>query len=225
VLEDADIDAAVGNAVTSSLRNSGMVCASPGRYYVNEKHHNEFVAKFIAGVKKFRVGDPLDEKTNMGPVVSSEHRDKVEYYIKSGIEEGAKLVLGGIRPTEPPFDKGCYVMPTIFTDVTQNMKIAREEIFGPVASILKFGSEDEIIGLANDNVYGLCASIWTRDMVKAINFAKKLRAGTVYINDHLTIAPEMPWGGFRESGIGKENSVVGLQEYTQLKLIAMELTR
>jgi acyl-CoA reductase-like NAD-dependent aldehyde dehydrogenase len=225
VLEDADIDAAALNAVGSSLRNSGMVCASPGRYYVNEKHHDEFVAKFISGAKKFKVGDPLDEKTNMGPVVSAEHRDKVEYYIKSGIEEGAKPVLGGKRPTGHPFDNGCYVMPTIFTDVTQNMKIAREEIFGPVACILKFKSEDEVIGLANDNNYGLCASIWTRDMVKAINFAKKLRAGTIYINDHLTIAPEMPWGGFRESGIGKENSIVGLQEYTQLKVIAMELPR
>ena len=161
----------------------------------------------------------------MGPMVSEEHRDKVEYYIRCGVKECAKLVLGGTRPTEPPFDKGFYVMPTIFTGVTQNMKIAREEIFGPVACVLTYKSEDEVIGLANDNTYGLCASVWTRDMVKAIGFAKKLRAGTIYINDHLTIAPEMPWGGFRQSGVGKENSVVGLEEYTQLKLIAMELTR
>jgi aldehyde dehydrogenase (NAD+) len=116
-------------------------------------------------------------------------------------------------------------MPTIFTEVTQNMKIAREEIFGPVACVLKYKSEDEVIELANDNTFGLCASVWTRDMVKAIRFARKLRAGTIYINDHLTIGPEMPWGGFRESGIGKENSVVGLEDYTQLKLIAMELTK
>jgi acyl-CoA reductase-like NAD-dependent aldehyde dehydrogenase len=225
VLEDADIDAAAQKAVMSSLLNSGQICASPGRYYIIERHHDEFVTKFIAGVKNFKVGDPLDEKTLMGPVVSAEHRDKVEYYIKSGIEEGAKLVLGGKRPTEPPFDKGYYVMPTIFTEVTQNMKIAREEIFGPVACILKFKSEHEVIDLANDNTFGLCASVWTKDIVKAINFAKRLRAGTIYINDHLTIGPEMPWGGFRESGIGKENSVVGLEDYTQLKLIAMELTK
>jgi acyl-CoA reductase-like NAD-dependent aldehyde dehydrogenase len=225
ILDDADIDLAAQKAVTSSLRNSGQVCASPGRYYITERHHDEFVAKFIAGVKNFKVGDPLDEKTNMGPLVSAEHRDKVEYYIRSGIEEGAKLVLGGKRPTEPPFNKGYYVMPTIFTEVTQNMKIAREEIFGPVACVLKYKSEDEVIKLANDNTFGLCASVWTRDMVKAISFAKKLRAGTIYINDHLTIGPEMPWGGFRESGIGKENSIVGLQDYTQLKLIAVELTQ
>ena len=111
----------------------------------------------------------------------------------------------------PPLDKGYYVMPTIFTHVTRNMKIAREEIFGPVGCILTYKSEDEIVEAANDNVYGLCASVWTKDMVKAIGFAKKLRAGTIYINDHLTIGPEMPWGGFRESGTGKENSVVGLR--------------
>jgi acyl-CoA reductase-like NAD-dependent aldehyde dehydrogenase len=225
VLEDADIDAAAQKAVTSSLLNSGQICASPGRYYIIERHHDEFVSKFIEGAKNFKVGNPLDEKTNMGPLVSAEHRDKVEYYIRSGIEEGAKLVLGGKRPTEPPFDKGYYVMPTIFTNVTQNIKIAREEIFGPVACVLKYKSEDEVIELANDNTFGLCASVWTRDILKAISFAKKLRAGTIYINDHLTIGPEMPWGGFRESGIGKENSVVGLEEYTQLKLIAMELTK
>jgi acyl-CoA reductase-like NAD-dependent aldehyde dehydrogenase len=225
ILDDADIDLAAQKAVTSSLRNSGQVCASPGRYYITKRHHDEFVAKFIAGIKNFKVGDPLDEKTNMGPLVSSEHRDKVEYYIRSGIEEGAKLVLGGKRPTEPPFDKGYYVMPTLFTEVTQSMKIAREEIFGPVACVLKYKSEDEVIELANDNTFGLCASVWTRDMVKAIRFARKLQAGTIYINDHLTIGPEMPWGGFRESGIGKENSVVGLEDYTQLKLIAMELTK
>ncbi len=225
ILDDADMDRAASKAMTSQLLNSGQICASPGRYYVSEKRHDEFVAKLIQAMKTFRVGDPLDAKTNMGPMVSEEHRDKVEYYIRSGVEEGAKLVLGGKRPTEPPFDKGFYVMPTIFTGVTQNMKIAREEIFGPVASVLTYKSEDEVIGLANDNVYGLCASVWTRDMVKAIDFARKLRAGTIYINDHLTIGPEMPWGGFRQSGMGKENSVVGLEEYTQLKLIAMDLTK
>jgi acyl-CoA reductase-like NAD-dependent aldehyde dehydrogenase len=225
ILDDADIDLAAQKAMTSQLRNSGQICASPGRYYVSEKRHDEFVAKLIQAMNTFRVGDPLDPKTNMGPMVSEEHRDKVEYYIRCGVEEGAKLVLGGARPTEPPFDKGFYVMPAIFTGVTQSMKIARDEIFGPVACILTYKSEDEVIGLANDNVYGLCASVWTRDIVKAIGFAKKLRAGTIYINDHLTIGPEMPWGGFRQSGVGKENSVVGLEEYTQLKLIAMELTR
>ena len=225
VLDDADIDLAAGKAVFSSLVNSGMICASPGRYYVHERCHDEFVAKFVAGAEKFPVGDPRDDKTFMGPVVSAEHREKVEYYIKCGVDEGAKLVLGGGRPTKPPFDKGWYVMPTIFTEVTQDMKIAREEIFGPVACILKYKSEDEVIDLANDTTFGLCASVWTKDMVKAIEFAKRLRAGTIYINDHLTIGPEVPWGGFRESGIGKENSIVGLEEYTQLKLIAMELTR
>ena len=225
ILDDADIDRAAGKAVTSQFYNSGQVCASPGRYYVSARKHDEFVAKFVEGAKKFRVGDPLDPTTDMGPMVSAEHRDHVEYYIESGVREGARLVLGGKRRVERPFDKGCYVMPTIFTDVTQNMKIAREEIFGPVACILKYESEGDLARLANDNVFGLCASIWTSDMAKALNLSKKLRAGTIYINNHLEIGPEFPWGGFRESGIGKENSVVGLQEYTQLKLITMELTK
>jgi acyl-CoA reductase-like NAD-dependent aldehyde dehydrogenase len=225
ILDDADIDLAAEKAVTSQLRNSGQICASPGRYYVSERKHDEFVARFVEKAKRFKVGDPLDPTTNMGPMVSAEHRDHVECYIESGVREGARLVLGGRRPTEKPLDRGCYVMPTIFADVAQNMRIAREEIFGPVACVLRYRSEADVAGLANDNVYGLCASIWTKDMVKAIGLAKRLRAGTVYINDHLTIGPEMPWGGFKESGIGKENSVVGLQEYTQLKLIAMELTK
>ena len=225
ILDDADIDLAAEKAMTSQLRNSGQICASPGRYYVSERRHDEFVSKFVEAAKKFKVGDPLDPTTNMGP-------DGL------GRAPGSRRVLHQVRhrgrgtprprrkrPTEKPLDKGCYVMPTIFTDVTQSMKIAREEIFGPVACILRYKSEADLPALANDNVYGLCASIWTKDMVKAIGLAKKLRAGTIYINDHLTIGPEMPWGGFRESGIGKENSVVGLEEYTQLKLIAMELTK
>ncbi len=223
ILDDADMDHAARKAVNSQLRNSGQICASPGRYYVSEKRHDEFVSKYIEATKSFKVGDPLDEKTTMGPMVSAEHRDHVEHYIRSGVEQGACLALGGARPTESPLDKGCYVMPTVFTGVTDTMKIAREEIFGPVACVLTYKSEEEIVGRANDNTFGLCASVWTKDMVKAVNLAKKLRAGTIYINDHLTISPEMPWGGFKESGIGKENSVVGLEEYTELKLIAMEL--
>lgn len=224
VLADADVKAAVQKAVFSTHVNAGQVCASPGRYYVHENIHDEFVREYVVAADKVEVGDPLSEKTFMGPLVSAEHRDKVEGYIKAGIDEGATLVLGGERPALPPLDRGYYVMPTAFTDVTLDMRLGREEIFGPVACIMRFSTDEEVLASANDNVYGLCASVWTRDIPKAINMANELRAGTVYINDHLTISPDMPWGGFRESGFGKENALVGIQEYTQLKLIALELT-
>jgi acyl-CoA reductase-like NAD-dependent aldehyde dehydrogenase len=223
VLEDADLEATVAKAVISSYANAGMVCASPGRYYIPQRLYAEFVDRFVALSKKWVVGDPTDEKTMMGPLVSAEHRDSVERYIRIGVEEGAKLALGGQRPTQAPLDKGFFVPPTVFTGVTQNMKIAREEIFGPVACMLSYTDEDEVLKQANDNVFGLCASVWTRDINKAMRFANELEAGAVYINDHLTIFPEMPWGGFKESGIGKENSVIGLKGYTQLKLIAVNL--
>lgn len=223
VLEDADLKATAQKAVMSSLANAGMVCASPGRYYIPKKCYKEFVDLFVEFAQKWTFGDPTDEKTMMGPMVSAEHRDSVERYIRSGLEEGAKLALGGKRPTRPPLDKGYFVPPTVFTDVTQNMKIAREEIFGPVACMLSYTTEEEVLALANDNTFGLCASVWTRDINKAMHFANELQAGAVYINDHLTIFPEMPWGGFKESGIGKENSMVGLKGFTHLKLVAMNL--
>jgi acyl-CoA reductase-like NAD-dependent aldehyde dehydrogenase len=161
----------------------------------------------------------------MGPVVSAAHRDHVEYYIKKGVEEGAKLVLGGQRPTEPPLDKGYFIMPTIFTGVTQNMTIAREEIFGPVACIIKFYDEDKVIEMANDTTFGLCASVWTTNVPKGIKFADAIVAGTVWINDHLIIGNELPWGGFKESGFGKDHHTLGIEAYAQHKMISFDMTQ
>ncbi|MEJ2740357.1 MAG: aldehyde dehydrogenase family protein, partial [Dehalococcoidia bacterium] len=225
VLADADLNAAVAKAAFALYFNTGMICASPGRIYVHEKIHDEFVDRFIAESKKVVVGDPTDEKTQMGPVVSAEHRDRVESYINIGIEEGARLVLGGKRPVEPPLDRGYYIMPTVFTGVTQNMRIAREEIFGPVACIMKFSDTDDIIGLANDTVFGLSASVWTKDTAKGIRFANELRAGTVWINNHMGFGGSLPlpWGGYKESGFGKESGLMGLMEYTQTKVISLAL--
>jgi acyl-CoA reductase-like NAD-dependent aldehyde dehydrogenase len=222
VLDDADIDKVVPMAAGSTCHNTGMVCASPGRYYVHEKIHDEFVEKFIAALKKVKVGDPNDESTEMGPVVSAEHRDRVEDFIKTGIAEGAKLVYGGKRPTEPPLNKGYYVMPTVFTDVKPGTTLFREEIFGPVACFVKFSSDEEVLASANDNIYGLVGSVHSRDVARAYRIASRINAGAVGVNSGRLLTSETPWGGFKESGFGKENSIYGLEEYTQLKVIAVD---
>jgi acyl-CoA reductase-like NAD-dependent aldehyde dehydrogenase len=223
VLEDADLEAAVNTGVPGVIFNCGQVCGSPGRFYVQEKVYDQFITKFVAGMKKVIVGDPADRATQMGPMVSEDHRDKVEGYIQSGIEEEARLLLGGTRPDKSPLNKGYYVMPTVFGDVKQNMKIAREEIFGPVAVILKFSSVEEVIEKANDSNFGLCASIWTKDTAKGICMTSEIQAGSVWVNTTPSPAPEVPWGGFKESGIGKEYSKIGFDDITQMKVVGIKI--
>lgn len=220
ILPDADIERAARHAVFCTQMNSGMVCASPGRYYVHESLHDTFVEIYIENARKYVVGDPNDDKTMMGPVVSAEHRAHIERLVQSGIDQGARLILGGKRPT----GKGYYVIPTAFTDVTPDMALYREEIFGPVAVIVKYSDENKILEMANDNTFGLCASVWTKNATKAIRFASEINAGAVWINDHQMIGNELPWGGFKESGFGKENHTMGLEEYTQMKLVSLDLT-
>jgi acyl-CoA reductase-like NAD-dependent aldehyde dehydrogenase len=224
VLEDADVDKLAPGAAAGSCHNTGMVCASPGRFYIHEKIHDEFVAKYIEAVKKVVVGDPNDEKTDMGPVVSAEHRDRVEGFIQKGIEEGAKLVYGGKRPTKPPLDKGYYVMPAVFTNVKPGTTLFKEEVFGPVACFMKFSSDEEVIASANDNIYGLVGSVYSKDTSRAFRIATRINAGCVGVNGAPLLTQETPWGGFKDSGFGKENSIYGLEEYTQLKLIAVNFS-
>jgi acyl-CoA reductase-like NAD-dependent aldehyde dehydrogenase len=174
-------------------------------------------------MNKVIVGDPTDRATQMGPLVSAEHLNSVENYIKSGVEEGAKIFLGGKRPDSPLLSKGYYVMPTVFGEVKQDMKIACEEIFGPVACILKFSTEEEVIKNANNSNYGLCASIWTKDTARGMRMTHRIQAGSVWVNSTPSPAAEIPWGGFKESGIGKEYSKIGFEDVTQLKVVGINI--
>jgi acyl-CoA reductase-like NAD-dependent aldehyde dehydrogenase len=204
VMEDADIDYAAERGVFSQTENTGQICVSPGRYYVHQKVYDEFVAKYIAAAEKVTVGDPFDPATKMGPVVSERHRNSIEAHIRSAIDAGAKLALGQLSPLPKPLDKGYYVMPTVITGVTPEMRVYREEIFGPVACIIKYSDADHVISMANDNTYGLAASIWTRDIEKGIKTAHLLQAGTIWVNQHRGMWG-LPVGGVKESGIGKED--------------------
>lgn len=224
VMEDADIDSAVEVGVSAQTVNSGQICVSPGRYYIHEKVYDEFVAKYIAAAKKVTVGDPFQLGNQMGPVVSEHQRNSIEAYIRSAIDEGAKLELGKLSPLPKPLDKGYYVMPTVLTGVNPKMKVYREEIFGPVACILKYSDKDDVIAMANDNTYGLSASVWTKDIVKGIKVIHAIHAGVVWVNHHMGMFG-LPHGGVRESGIGKEGSNKGLDEFCEMKSVYVNVNR
>ena len=218
VCEDADVVAAATQQAQRHFGNTAQNCSTPGRYYVHEKLYDRFVDTFAEQVKKIVVGDPADEKTAMGPMANKQQMNKVEYYIESAIKERARIVCGGKRAAE----KGYFLQPTVIADVTHDMTIAREEIFGPAAVILKFSSEEEVIKLANDSEYGLVAGIWTKDMAKALRFTEELRVDSVYINMPRTMATEMTWGGnVKESGVGKSGNMCGLEEFTDLKMVCI----
>ena len=225
VLDDADLEAAVEGAMFGSFFNSGQVCATCSRIYVPEKSYDKFVRMFTSAASKLVVSDPLKPETDMGPVVSSEHKKKIDGYVEKGVEEGAKLLTGeGTTKKPDSLQGGAYVLPTVFSDVRQDMKIVQEEIFGPVAAVLSYKTEEEVLDMANDTIYGLSTSLWTKDITRANNFAMKLNAGTIWINEHLIVYPESPWGGFKQSGLGKELSPHALDEYTRLKHISYDMT-
>jgi acyl-CoA reductase-like NAD-dependent aldehyde dehydrogenase len=223
VLEDADLEAAAESGVHASLYNAGQICAAPGKYYVHEKVYDQLVKKIVERVSKVKIGLPEDPQTELGPLASQEQRAKVEGYIRSAVVEGARIELGGGRPSDPALKKGYYLMPTVLTNVTQNMKVSREEIFGPVFCFLKFSSDAEVIELANDNVYGLGGSVWSRDTARAMNIANRLETGCVWVNGHLSSEQGVPWGGVKESGFGKEGTHFSLTEYLQLKVVCVDL--
>lgn len=219
VFADADLDAAVEGAYFGLFFNQGQCCCAGSRLFVEEKIHDAFVEKLVARAKKQRVGDPFDMATTQGPQISQEQCDRIMGYIDIGISEGANLLSGGKRVG----NKGYFIQPTIFDGVKDNMRIAKEEIFGPVMNILKFKDVDEVIQRGNKTFYGLAAAIWTKDITKAHRLANSLRAGTVWVNCYDVFDAAAPFGGFKMSGIGRELGEYALSLYTEVKTVYINL--
>ncbi len=219
VFADADLDAAVEGAYFGLFFNQGQCCCAGSRLFVEEDIHDAFVEKLVARAKKQRVGDPFDMATTQGPQISQEQCDRIMGYIDVGVSEGANLLSGGKRVGS----KGYFIQPTIFSGVKDNMRIAKEEIFGPVMNILKFKDVDEVVQRGNKTFYGLAAAIWTKDITKAHRLANNLRAGTVWVNCYDVFDAAAPFGGFKMSGIGRELGEYALSLYTEVKTVYINL--
>ncbi len=223
VFADADFECAVDGALFGAFANQGEVCSAGSRLLVERSIHDRFVEAMIAKVPRIKLSHGLEDGCKMGPLVSGPHRDKVLSYIKIGIDEGAKLVCGGKPPADPALAKGFFVEPTIFVNVTPNMRIAREEIFGPVLSVIPFDTEEEAIALANDTEYGLAAAVWTRNVTRAHRVIRELRAGITWVNTYHPTFNEMPWGGYKQSGTGRELGLYGIEGYLETKQVNINL--
>ena len=222
IFADADIDAAVEWAMIGIFFNQGEVCAAGSRILIEESIHDEFVAKLKAKAERMTIGDPMTNP-DIGPVITEKDMNKVLSYIKSGIDEGATLVCGGKRYTENGCDKGYFILPTVFDNCTSDMKIVREEIFGPVVAVQTFKTEQEAIDMANDTPYGLAGGVFTKDTGRAHRVISEIRAGITWINCFAPTFNEAPWGGYKMSGIGRELGIHGLEEYQEVKQININL--
>lgn len=216
VFDDADIEDAVGGAMLGNFYSSGQVCSNGTRVFVQDGILPAFLDRLEARTNAIRLGDPMDEETQMGPMVTEAQMEKVLAYIEIGTSEGARLVAGGKRALGK---NGFYIEPTVFADVTDDMRIAREEIFGPVMSVLSFGDESEVIRRANDTEFGLSAGVFTKDLTRAHRVIAELEAGSCWINTYNLAPVEAPFGGVKQSGVGRENSKAAIEHYTQLKSV------
>jgi acyl-CoA reductase-like NAD-dependent aldehyde dehydrogenase len=224
IMDDADVETAAKFAVDGIYQNQGQICSAGSRLLVHERVYDAFLEEFTRITRDdYRIGDPLDPATTMGSLVSRDQQKRVLDYIETGIGEGARLEFGGSVPDG--FAKGCYVEPTLFLDVRNSMKIAREEIFGPVAGMMRFSDPGEALAIANDSIYGLAASIWTRNLDRALKFARDVESGIVWVNTYETGDPTSPWGGFKQSGFGRDKSLEAMTQYTQSKSVWINLSQ
>jgi acyl-CoA reductase-like NAD-dependent aldehyde dehydrogenase len=223
VFADADLDAAVRGATTGIFYGKGEVCAAGSRLLVERSIKDEFLARLAARAKKIRPGDPLDPKTRLGAISSKGQLDRVLHYIETAQREGGTLIAGGQR-ADIGTGKGYFVEPTVFADVTPEMTIAREEVFGPVLAAIEFADVEEAISRANQSDYGLAAAVWTRDIKKAHQVAHRLQAGTVWVNAYNVYDTAAPFGGYKQSGFGREMGQHALDSYTQVKTVMVDLS-
>jgi acyl-CoA reductase-like NAD-dependent aldehyde dehydrogenase len=220
IFEDANIDSAVFLSNVGMFSLSGQMCAASSRIFVQKSIYDEFVKKYVDMAKGISVGDPLDPAVISGPLISKKQLERVERFVEKGKKDGGKILVGGARLNQK---KGYFFFPTVFVDLPHNSEVVQEEIFGPVVSIFPFESEDEVIQLANSTKYGLASAIFTRDISRAIRVAKKIRAGTVWINTFGVIPHNAPWGGYKMSGIGREGGKEGLEDMMQVKNVYIQL--
>ena len=222
--DDCDIDQAIDGAQLGILFNQGQVCCAGSRIFVQDTFYDEFVGKLVEAFNKVKVGLPLDPTTQMASQINETQVKKILNYIEIGKQEGATVACGGFRVTDGDLAKGCFLRPTLLTNVTNNMRVAQEEIFGPVAVVIKFHDVDEVIAMANDSTYGLGGAVWTKDIAKAIRVARSIETGRMWVNTYNQIPEHSPFGGYKESGIGRETHKVILNHYTQMKNIMINLS-
>ncbi|MFB4163851.1 aldehyde dehydrogenase [Alteribacillus sp. JSM 102045] len=219
ICEDADLSNAVNGVLAGIFAATGQTCMAGSRVLIQSSIYDEFVKALVERTNEIRLGDPLNMDTEMGTVAFKGQYEKVLKYIEIGKEEGATLLAGGERPNDEELKDGLFVKPTIFGDVTNDMRIAQEEIFGPVVCLIRFETEEEAIRIANDTEFGLASAVWTKDVQKSHRMASKIKAGTVWINNYRKVAYGAPFGGYKSSGIGRENGWYVMEEYTQVKSV------
>ena len=224
VFDDADLEAANNGVIAGIFAATGQTCMAGSRLFVQQKAHDELVGRLSQRAEAITLGDPFEAETEMGPVAFKEHLEKVQDAIRAGREEGAELVSGGNRPQEEGLKEGYFIEPTIFTQVNNDMGLARDEIFGPVLSVIPFEDEEELVRQANDTHFGLAAGIWTRDVQRAHRVGHALKAGTIWVNSYRTVSFNAPFGGYKMSGLGRENGVESIREYTQVRSVWVELS-
>jgi acyl-CoA reductase-like NAD-dependent aldehyde dehydrogenase len=217
VFDDADLDHAVAGVLYGIFSSSGEACIAGSRLFVARRVHDEFMRRLAAGAEALRVGDPADERTHMGPLITAKHRESIERYVDLGLSEGGRLRTGGRRPAGSAFDRGYFYTPTIIEGLGNRARICQEEIFGPVLVALPFDDEDDLIAQANDSLYALAAGIWTRDYKRAWRVGRAIQAGTVWINTYKQFSVSTPFGGWRDSGLGREKGRLGILQYMEQK--------